>query len=768
MTLHGPALPDRRRFLVSAAATGGALLVGCAPAGPDRIGAARDFAADGEGIALNAWLRIAADNSVTVAVARAEMGQGVTTSLPMLVAEELDCDWDDVRFVLVPPRQVYGNPQAMIDAAPYRADDRTVMAYMGRWLLAQWGGAGAVVTLGSSSVRDAWEPLRLAGAAARYALVTAAVRHFDLPAHQLRVANGHIHTPEGSRMSFGELAEAAARVPLPPRLPLKTSAEHQLIGTSPPRLDLPDKVDGAAVFGSDVRLPGMRFAAARMCPVAGGSLTLLQDEAARDIPGVLRIVEVPAVLGTRSAAVVVAVDSWVAQRAAAALSIVWKEGMHAGYDSDAILQSLREQTATEGATVWHATGDVERIALTGARSIEANYSVPMRAASALEPATCTAIYETRQGIARLRIWAPTAAPQAALEAAAQAADMQPEAIDLLPTLVGGFGNRFQLDALVQAVVAAKSMPNVAIQVNWTHRQGIQHDLHRPPMAARSQAWIEGEGEAARWVGWRHRSAGPSVTNASAAGTLPGWLAHRLPDRTTVEGAFDCPYAIPSVEVSHHKTLTTAPIGRGRGGGHLAQAFFVESFVDEVAHALARDPLALRRALLANAPRHLAVLDAVAIESNWGRKRPAGRAVGLAMHQCYGAVCALVVEVARRADGRIAMTNAWCAINCGRAVHPETIRQLTEGGVVAGLEAAIHARIDVARGRVKQTGFSDSPVLTMAQMPRVHVQVISSEAEPGGVTDVSMPLAAPALCNALFRLMKVRVRDLPIGKQVPMA
>lgn len=758
---------SRRRFLVGLSVLGGAMLVGCAPKPADRLGKPGDMDESEAQTALNAWLKIDESGIVTIAVARAEMGQGVTTSLPMLVAEELGCDWSQVRFELISPARIHGNVLIATTGLPFRDDDTGATATIARWLAAKLAGNGTLITAASTSVRDAWTPLRMAGAAARYALVRAAAREWDISPTELTVEAGQVLHPDGRQLSFGQLAIAAARVPLPGTLRLKAPIDYVLLGRPLPRLDVPVKITGAAQFGADVRLPDMLHAAVRMCPVPGGAVRTISDTAARKFPGVREILRVGSVMGCSPSIVVVAEDFWNARRAADALEIEWDEGPHASYNSDDEAGHLLSAVNEDTGTLWHVEGDLKAVEASGARRFDATYTLPLLAHAALEPACCTALYETHRGQVRLKIWAPTQAPGTYAQAASKAVNVEIAAIDIQPTLIGGgFGYKLLLEPLVQAVTAAKANPNRPVQVHWTREQDIQHDLYRPQAAARMTAWVTGDEKAGRWTGWRARSAGPSIVNALMSRTLPGWLARQVPDKTTVEGVFDNLYSLDGQEIFHIKTETSAPIGFWRSVGHSQQAFFVESFIDEVAHELKQDPLDLRLRKLRNASREAYVLQVAAREAGWSNTQPRGTALGLALHSSFGSSCAQVVQLVREDSGKLRVERVVCAIDCGFALHPDIIAQQMEGAIIFGLSAALHGKITMKSGRVEQSNFTDYPVLRMRSSPHIDTIIVPTRAtEPGGIGEVAVPPIAPALCNALFRLTGKRVRDLPIGRQV---
>ncbi|MBK6907169.1 MAG: molybdopterin-dependent oxidoreductase [Rhodocyclaceae bacterium] len=512
----------------------------------------------------------------------------------------------------------------------------------------------------------------------------------------------------------------------------------------------------------------MLYAAAVMPPVPGAQIVLVREDDARKIQGLRTITRVPGIMGAANSIVVVADDTWTALRAANALKVEWDAGVNADFSSEAYLDTLLTAVNEQTGTRWHAEGDLEAVERSGARRFDAVYTVPMLAHAAMEPASCTALYETHRKQARLQIWAPTQNPGLYAQAAAKAADLSPDQITVTPTLLGGgFGYKGLLEPLLQAVAAAKLHRDRHVQVSWTREQDIRHDLYRPPAAAKSSAWLTGDEKSGRWVGWRFRSAGPSIAASMMARTLPRWLARRIPDKTTSEGAFDGPYALDAQEIYHVDTPISVPIGYWRAVGHSHQAFFVESFLDEVAHELRQDPLELRLRKLRNAAREAEVLQMAAREAGWSKPQPMGSALGLAIHSSFGSSCAQVVQLVREDDGRVRIERVVCAIDCGFAVHPDLIAQQMEGAIIFGLTAALYGRINYKDGQVQQRNFPDYRLMSMRSAPRVDTFIVPSRAsEPGGIGEVALPPAAPALCNAAFRLTGKRIRDLPIAKQLP--
>lgn len=768
------AAPDlgRRGLLVAGAVGASGWLVGCAPpSGLSRLGQAADFAGGSGEVALSAWVRIAPDGRVVVALPRVEMGQGVHTALALLVAEELDADWSRVSVAFAPVGRLYANTALLLNASPFEAGDtrlraRTTHAVLqraGLWLSLQATG-------GSASVRDAWEPMRAAGAAARAMLVAAAARAWQVEPAALRVERGVVlHPPSGRRAGFGELVQAAAALPQPEAdtpLALKAPASWTLIGRDVPRLPAPGRLTGATVYGTDVRLPGMLHAAIAHCPVLGGRLKALDPAPALARPGVRAAFDLDG-----RAVVVVADSHWRAQQALRALAPQWEPGPHAGLTSAAIREQMqaRLDDPDPGAGVGFRDDGDARAALAavpprveagastpGGRRLSATYEVPFLAHAALEPVNCTAQVDA-QGVT---LWCPTQVPILARLAAARAARVWPERVRLHVTAVGGgFGRRLETDMVTQAVAIAQRTGGAPVQLLWSREEDLRHDAYRPAALARFDAALDGQGRPTAWV---NRVAAPLVTE-SFSDRLMGLPTPPLPDKFQIEGAFDLPYAIPNISVRQLRTPTPVPVGYWRSVGHSYNAFFTECFADELAQAAGQDPVQWRRALLGGHPRHRAVLDLAAERAQWGTPLPAGRARGVALHASFGSICAQVAEVSLDA-GVLRVHRVVCALDCGVAVHPDGVRAQIEGAVAFGLGAALRGQITLRDGQVEQGNFPAFDVLRLHEMPVVETHIVPSAQPPGGVGEVGVPPVAPAVVNALAALTGRRIRRLPLAAQ----
>ena len=756
----------RRAWLLGTTAGLGALVVGwTALPQRSRIGIA-NLMTPGEGdIALNGWIKILPEGGVVLAMPRSEMGQGVHTALPQLAAEELDVPLSSVRIEQAGWDAIYGNVAMLYGYLPFHPrqeerEDGFGRVKAGRWLIGKVGRElGINATGGSSSVADAWEVVRLAAATARASLVGAASLRWKLPVEDLLVADGFVTHPSGRRASYGDLARVAAATP-PGRVVLKDRKDWRVIGQPAPRLDLPPKVNGQARFGIDVRLPGMRYAALRLAPTLGGSPGRIDASAALALPGVERLVQLPAYAGSSAGFAVVAGSYWQAAQAAQAVDVEWRPGPRARLDSAAIARELEEAVRSREGVAFFRQGDVESAAGDGARTLEAWYRAPFLAHATLEPMNATA----RVDGGRVEVWAPTQVPQPCREAAARVAGVPVERVELHVTLLGGgFGRRLEVDYVAQAVRVAMDVPGVPVQLIWPREEDTAHDFYRPMHVARLRATLDRQGLP---VALQIRSAGDAIAPRWMERALPGYAAPvDLPDKTGSEGLFDQPYAFPHQRIEHVFTRTGAPVGFWRSVGHSHNGFFLESFIDEIAAELGQDPLALRRSLLRESPRHLRVLNLAAERSGWDRvPLAAGHARGVAMHESFGSVVAQVVEVSLQ-GGVPRVHRVVCAIDCGTVVNPQIVAQQMEGAVVFGLTAALHGRIDIRNGAVQQRNFTDYPMLRLASAPQVETYIVASERPPGGVGEPGVPPVAPALAGALFKLTGQRYRTLPLSDLV---
>jgi isoquinoline 1-oxidoreductase beta subunit len=717
-----PARLSRRSFLVRVAvAAGGGLSLGfgipplparaapTAPTAPTAASAARE---------INAWIVIQADETVIVRVARAEMGQGVLTALPMLVAEELECDWAKVK--------------------PEFASPTENLMRKGVW--------GSMSTGNSHSIVGSQEILRRAGATARTMLIAAAAKRWKVAPAECRAAKGIItHAPSGRTLSFGQVAEAAARIAPPREVQLKDPKDWKLIGRPQQRFDLPDKVSGRTIFGADVRLPGMLYAAIAQCPTFRGEPQSVDASAAGGLPGVHKIVRL-------ANAVAVAADSWwQASEAVNALRVRWGDDENASVSSADIAASLREGLSAQDADVGREDGDVAAALAGAAKRIEADYAVPFLAHATMEPQTCTARF-LADG---LEIWAPTQDAEGVLTTAAVTASLRPEQVVVHHTFVGGgFGRRLAIQDFVQQAVLIAREAGRPVQLAWSREEDVQHDFYRPVAMARMAGALDAQGTP---IAWRVRISGQSVV-----GSIAPELAAGSFDIQFLEGFLeDMPYRVPNYLVDYAMRNTHVPVGPWRGVHHTQNAFFKESFVDEMAYAAGADPYLFRRKLLQGRPRQLAVLDAAARNAQWGTPLPAGVFRGIALHEANGSICAQVVEASVSDDKTVRVSRVVSAIDCGHVVDPRMVAMQTESAIAYALTAALYGEISIREGRVEQSNFHDYRVLRMSEMPQVDTVIVPSGEGWGGCGEPPVAPLAPALCNALFAATGQRIRTLPL-------
>ncbi len=701
----------RREFLQTASVVGAGLVIGFyLPPGRGRATAAAGP------FAPNAWLRIGTDESVLVMVDRSEMGQGVATSLPMLLAEELEADWSKIKIEFAPADKAYTNPM--------------------------FGMQG---TGGSTSVRAAFTPLRKAGAAARELLVAAAAQTWSVDKAECRAERGAvIHTPSKRRLTYGKLVEPAAALPAPADVPLKDPKDWKILGTRVRRLDTPPKVDGSAQFGIDVKVPGMLVAVIARCPVFGGKVASFDATKAKAVPGVRQVVQIS------TGVAVVADGYWPAKKGRDALDVSWDEGPNASVSSASIAQLFAQRAEQPGAVARH-DGDPSAALPAAPAKLDAVYELPFLSHATMEPMNCTA-HVTPDAV---HIWAPTQFQTGAQGIGANIGGVPPEKVLVHTTyLGGGFGRRFELDFIQEALETSKAV-GAPVKVIWSREDDVRHEQYRPACYHRFRAGLDASGQP---VAWTHRIVAPSIF----ARVFPQTIKNGL-DGEAVEGGVGMPYTIPNVHVDYLLTDTGIPVGFWRSVNNSYNAFAVECFIDELAHAAKRDPYEYRRDLLTKAPRHLGVLNLAASKAGWGTAPPAGRARGIAVYKSFETYVAEVAEVSVASDGAVRVHRVVCAVDCGPVVNPDIVEAQMQGGIVYGLTAALWGEITIDKGRVQQSNFHDYRMLRMAEMPRIEVHIVPSSDAQGGVGEPGTPPIAPAVCNAIFALTGKRIRKLPIGK-----
>jgi len=748
----------RRRFLLGGLAASGALVVGWGLAPPrQRLRGASPLAVEAGAVALNGWVAIARDGTVSVVVPRSEMGQGVNTALPMLLAEELDAPLANVRISQAPIDKIFGNLTVLRENLPFHPDDRGSIKQGVQWVMAKVGRElGLMFTGGSTSVKDAWVPMREAGAVARAMLVRAAAEQWKVAQSgpdmaSLSTRDGYVLHPDGRRLGYGELAERAAVVGAdiePGDVHLKKPSEFRLIGQPLPRRDSPAKVNGSALFGIDARVPGMLYAAVRMAPVVGAGVASFDASKVMAMPGVLKVVEVaalPQYSGAGAGVAVVAKSWWQAKQAAAALPVTWSASPHAALSSEAIFADFAKLLDSESGFTYFESGsqDVQE----ASKTIQAEYRAPFLAHATMEPINCTA--QLKDG--KLKIWTSTQVPSVAVEVAARVAGVDRADVSLdLMLLGGGFGRRLETDMVAQAVAIAKTMNGAPVQLIWTREDDIQHDAYRPQALARFSAKLDANGNV---LAWDNKSVSGAIGHQYFPRNLG--LPGIGPDKTTAEGEYDMQYAIPNRRIAHVIADSPVAIGYWRAVGHSHNAFFKEGFLDEVAHAAGKD------GVLREHPRHLAVLEAALARAG---AAPEGRAHGVAVHQSFGTIVAQVAEVSVAGagkDAQIRVHRVVCAVDCGIVVNPNIVAQQVESAVVFGLSAALGGEITLKDGQVRQTNFGDYPVLRMNEAPLVETVIIPSMEPPEGMGEPAVPPVAPAVAAAVFKLTGQRLRSLPL-------
>jgi isoquinoline 1-oxidoreductase subunit beta len=699
---------SRRDFLKTSVAVGGGLVIGLYL---PQSSVARSA---GEADTLNAWVRIAPDNTITLICHRNEMGQDVHTSLALLVAEELNVDVNRVTIQQAPVDPVYVN--ALL---------------------------GAQITGGSTAIRDAWMKLREAGATARVQLVSAAASRWNVPAAECVAKDGFVSHPSGKRASYGELADAAAKLPAPTKVALKSPAEFTQIGKQQHRLDSPAKARGQAIFGLDVVQPGMLYASLEQCPVIGGKALSVDDSAAKAMKGVVAVVNIG------EGVAVVADHYWTAKTARDALRITWDYGPAATLTTEAIYATLKDGAKQDGAIVKQA-GDATAGLKSAAKVLRAEYNLQLLAHATLEPMNCLALV-TEKGC---DIWTSTQFPQGAQGVAAARSGVDAAKVRIWPQFVGGgFGRRLDIDFIGQAAAIAKALPGKPVKMIWTREDDTRNDFYRPASYHALAGGLDAKGDL---VAFDYKMVSSSITNRLFPGVVKDGL-----DGFMTEGSVNLTYGIPNamqrVVIQEYGLRS----GYWRSVSHALNGFAIEAFMDELAHAAGKDPVAFRLALLDKEPRQKAVLERVVKEAGWGTTPPAGSARGLAMMESYGTYQALVAEIRKTAEG-LKVEKLTYVVDPGIAVHPDQVIAQIQSGAVSGLINTLRNKITLKNGRVEQSNFNDFPLLRMYQMPEIKVVLVPSGDTPGGMGEVGVPLVAPAIANAVFALTGTRVRALPLS------
>ncbi len=714
---------SRREFLRTAAGIGGGLIIGLTLPAAARFGAASAAPGPATGPQsdeLNAFVRIDGEGSVTLIMHKSEMGQGVYTGLVQLLAEELDCDLERVRIETAPVAAVYNNPVFPVQ-----------------------------FTGGSMSISSCWSGLRLAGAAARMMLIDAAAREWQVGSDSCRAERSFIYGPGGRKASYGQLAAAAGKLPVPDpaAIRLKPRSEFTVIGKSIKRIEVAEKINGSGKFGLDVRLPGMLRAVVARPPALGSTPKSIDDTAARAVRGVVTVVRLT------SGVAVVAVNTYAARKGRDALVIEWQAAPDSTLDTERMRAEYQRLSLTPAPLVAQNDGDVEPMLRGGgSRHLEAFYEVPFLSHAPMEPLNCAADWRPD----RCDIWTGTQMQSPDRAAAAEVVGLPPEKVFIHTMLLGGgFGRRANpaSDFVREAAELSRKLAK-PVQIVWTREDDLHGGWYRPQLANRLKAALAADGKP---IAWQHTVVGQSIM----AGTIMQGMIQKGIDPTSVEGAADMPYAIPNVRVDLHTTTAPVRVLWWRSVGHSNTAFAVESFLDECAATAGKDPMEYRRSLLGERQgRHRAVLELLAEKSGWTTPLPAGRARGVAIHESFGSVVGEVAEVSMQ-DGLPRVHRVVAVIDCGTAVNPQMIAGQIESAVNYGLSAALYGEITFADGKPQQSNFDTYRVLRIDEAPAVETHVLPSEQPPSGVGEPGLPPIAPAVANAIFALTGKRVRRLPM-------
>ncbi|WP_169569643.1 xanthine dehydrogenase family protein molybdopterin-binding subunit [Sneathiella limimaris] len=747
-------LITRRKFLITGSLVGGGLAVAYALGG-DGAANKEPFAqtgADGD-YTLNAWVKINTDNSIRVAISQAEMGQGILTGLCMLVAEELGVSVDKITPEQAPVSSVYGNFTVIQDSLPFSDGHHLGEKTAGAWAMKKVGKLlGVQVTGGSTSVRNFWEPMQQAGAAAREMLKQAAAARWSISPNKCDVRDGDVIDTTSSRsLSFGELAAEAAALKIPEDIKLKPAGVRKVIGTSPQRLDIPAKITGQAKFGVDTILPDMAFAAVRLCPYFGGSIKSINPASIEGMPGILTK---PVML--ENGVAVIADCFWRAKRAVEELEIEFEKPASGTISTNDIFDQFAQQISEDDGRTYAEDGDAKATLLKNGDVFTAIYKAPFLAHATMEPMNCTA-FVTDDSV---EVWAPTQVPTLAAWFAEKIADVPGENVKIHnPLLGGGFGRRLEVDYIIMGITIAKALNGRPVKMIWTRENDMQHDMYRPAALAQFSGCLTNDG---RIEAWHNQVASPSITRDYVHRLLP-WASADMPDNTTSEGAADLPYQFITKLVEHYPGPTPIPIGYWRSVGHSYNGFFTECFMDELANKAGIDPVEFRLRHLAGHEDFHQVLTSLASVSNWAAPLPEGHGRGVALHESFGTIVGQVVEVSVSEYKEITIQKVTCVVDCGEVLYPDGVISQMEGAIIYGLTAALFGEITIEDNKVVQENFPDYEMLTMAACPEIDVHLAPSGRPLGGAGEPGTPPIAPALVNAIFNATGERIRELPLSK-----
>ena len=704
---------SRRTFLKVAGFT---LAVAITPSGYTILSAKE---AEGKGFSPSVWIRITTDNKVIITVNKSEMGQGVYTSLPMIIADELEADWKQVIFEVAPAGDGYKDPV--------------------------WGSQA---TGGSTSIRHMYEPLRKAGAAAREMLVSAAAEIWKVPAAECEASLGRVkHIPDNRTLTYGELAGKAAVRDLPKDPALKKESQFRYIGSSVPRLDVLEKTDGTAKFGIDTMVPDMLYATVARPYTFGARVVAVHDAMAKNVKGLKQIVEIERGIAVCADTIEAA---WQAKKS---MHIVWDKGTDPGLNTESLRKSFADHITKDG-LIARKEGDVQKALSSAAVKTDVTYWLPYLSHATMEPMNCTAHLQKD----RCDIWAPTQNQTGTLMTAKKITGLNPEQIHVHTTyLGGGFGRRFEQDFVEEAVQISKAVSR-PVQVIWTREEDFQHDYFRPGNLSRIQGALDEKGNL---IAWSHKIACPSIF----ARVFPDMVKDGI-DIAAVEGLKNLEYDVPNIQVEYVRIDTPVPAGFWRSVGSSHNAFTVETFIDEMAHQAKKDPLTFRLEMLRKHPRAQRVLEVAAEKAGWAKPPKKGMGKGIAYHLSFDSYVAQVADVSvNRKDGTITVHKIVCAVDCGKVINPDTVKAQMMGGIVMGLSAALKEQIAFAGGKVETENFDSYPLLRMSETPEIEIHIVESHDKLGGIGEPGVPPVAPAVGNAVFRATGVRFRSLPMNPEV---
>lgn len=735
---------SRRAFIISGSIVGGGLALGLGGVAYSNY-KKRQFSGFGfgESEALNPFIFISSDNKVKLAVARAEMGQGVYHAMATLAGEELGINPEYIEVIHPQVEAPYANINLATEYKRTSSSEGFHLMQKVAYILPY------IATGGSTSVRDGYDHYRIIGAQAREMLKEAAAKKWDIDTEALMVENGFIIHPEGTKLSYGELAQSASEIEPIGSPKLKSKNQFKWLGKNSHRIDLEPKVNGTAQYGIDIRLPNMLFAAIKHVPVKGSVLKSIKNEGeVMKMPGVSKIIQLD------NGGVVVADNTWRAKNAANMLELELAETEFQSTSSKDLHEEMSARLGSKMQVVAEKHGDVSSVFEENTRHLDVTYEVPYLAHATMEPLNCTVLVED----IKAKVWVGQQAPFLVLNAVSKITGISKKNIEIHITyLGGGFGRRAEMDWVQEATHVANAMKGTPIQLTWTREEDIQNDTYRPPAIAKMKGVVNRKGDV---LAWEHHNVMQSALRSSIGRNFPIMTPPPSKDMNSSEGAINLPYDFGNSKIGFSLIENPIPVGFWRSVGHSINAFFKESFIDELAISASKDPYQFRRSLLKKSPRHQRVLDKAAELSNWGSPNHQHAAQGIALHESFGSIVAQVVEISVDGD-QVSIDQVICVIDCGKTVNPNTIEAQMQSGIVFGLTAAFFGEVTFTNGVIDQTNFPNYDMLRLKHMPNVITHIIESDEAPGGVGEPGTPPIAPALCNAIYAAAGKRIRKLPL-------